>query len=187
MKGKAGRVRYWRYGQEAGKRDGSGSGKAGRVRYWRYERESGTGPWRSGKAGRVRDRRYGQAEKSPDLAISDLSRFPRPIGPVPLPPPFNNIGPVPLSRFQKENRATFGPRVGLSSHGSPAKGGTKSKCLARVKIARTSAGPSSLTISDLSRFPASCPAFPLPMDVSGSRMRVVKPQGDASQEGYRGR
>ncbi len=51
------------------------------------------------------------------------------------------------------NRATFGPRVGLSSHGSPAKGGPKSKCLARLKIARTSAGPSSLTISDLSRFP----------------------------------
>src|SRR5271166_1746073 len=50
------------------------------------------------------------------------------------------------------NRATFGPRVGLSSHGSPAKGGPKSKCLARLKIARTSAGPSSLTISDLSRF-----------------------------------
>ena len=50
------------------------------------------------------------------------------------------------------NRATFGPRVGLSSHGSPAKGGPKSKCRARVKIARTSAGPSSLTISDLSRF-----------------------------------
>ena len=52
------------------------------------------------------------------------------------------------------NRETFGPRVGLSSHGSPAKGGPKSKCLARVKIARTSAGPPSLTISDLSRFPA---------------------------------
>src|SRR5271166_1102646 len=55
------------------------------------------------------------------------------------------------------NRATFGPRVGLSSHGSPAKGGPKSKCLARLKIARTSAGPPSLTISDPSRFP---PAFP---------------------------
>src|SRR5271166_4390778 len=54
------------------------------------------------------------------------------------------------------NRATFGPRVGLSSHGSPAKGGPKSKCLARLKIARTSAGPPSLTISDPSRFP---PAF----------------------------
>ena len=62
------------------------------------------------------------------------------------------------------NRETFGPRVGLSSHGSPAKGGPKSKCLARVKIARTSAGPPSLPISDLSRFlpPAfSCPAFPI--------------------------
>src|SRR5271166_718803 len=53
------------------------------------------------------------------------------------------------------NRATFGPRVGLSSHGSPAKGGPKSKCLARLKITRTSAGPPSLTISDLSRFPLS--------------------------------
>src|SRR5271165_5802930 len=51
------------------------------------------------------------------------------------------------------NRETFGPRVGLSSHGSPAKGGPKSKCLARMKIARTSAGPPSLTISDPSRFP----------------------------------
>ena len=51
------------------------------------------------------------------------------------------------------NRETIGPKVGLSSHGSPAKGGPKSKCLARVKIARTSAGPPSLTISDLSRFP----------------------------------
>src|SRR5271166_625105 len=49
------------------------------------------------------------------------------------------------------------PRVGLSSHGSPAKGGPK--CLARVKIARTSAGPPSLTISDLSRFAfRTCPA-----------------------------
>ena len=57
------------------------------------------------------------------------------------------------------NRATFGPRVGLSSHGSPAKGGPKSKCLARVKIARTSAGPSSLTISDLSRFPLPPPGI----------------------------
>ena len=58
------------------------------------------------------------------------------------------------------NRETFGPRVGLSSHGSPAKGGPKSKCLARVKIARTSAGPPSLPISDLSRFLLrTCPAF----------------------------
>ena len=43
----------------------------------------------------------------------------------------------------------------LSSHGSPAKGGLKSKCLARVKIARTSAGPACLTISD----PVPLPAF----------------------------
>ena len=57
------------------------------------------------------------------------------------------------------NRETFGPRVGLSSHGSPAKGGPKSKCLARLKIARTSAGLPSLTISDLSRFPLPVP-FP---------------------------
>src|SRR5271157_1791739 len=73
------------------------------------------------------------------------------------------------------NRATFGPRVGLSSHGSPAKGRPKSKCLARLKIARTSAGPPSLTISDPSRFLASsrflalspCPAEcrePLPAE-----------------------
>src|SRR5271166_2845018 len=61
------------------------------------------------------------------------------------------------------NRETFGPRVGLSSHGSPAKGGPKSKCLARLKIARTSAGPPSLTISDPSRFPLlrTRPAFPI--------------------------
>jgi len=41
--------------------------------------ESGTGPllaiWGAGKAGQVRYWQYGQAEKSPDLAISDLSRF----------------------------------------------------------------------------------------------------------------
>src|SRR5271157_1445239 len=30
-------------------------------------------------------------------------------------------------------------------------------------------------------------SFGTTMDVSGSRMRVVKPQGTASQEGYRGR
>ena len=30
-------------------------------------------------------------------------------------------------------------------------------------------------------------SFGTTMDGSGSRMRVVKPQGDASQEGYRGR
>src|SRR5208337_4787129 len=61
------------------------------------------------------------------------------------------------------NRATFGPRVGLSSHGSPAKGGPKSKCLAWVKIAQTSAGPPSLPISDPSRFPVPRPAFPSPL------------------------
>ena len=59
------------------------------------------------------------------------------------------------------NRETFGPRVGLSSHGSPAKGGPKSKCLARVKIARTSAGPPSLTISDPSRFLSPSRFYPL--------------------------
>src|SRR5271157_4386760 len=61
------------------------------------------------------------------------------------------------------NRESFGPRVGLSSHGSPAKGGPKSKCLARLKIARTSAGPPRLTILDLSRFlpPAFSPPFSL--------------------------
>ncbi len=31
--------------------------------------------WDGQKAGRVRYWQYGQAEKSPDLAISDLSRF----------------------------------------------------------------------------------------------------------------
>ena len=56
------------------------------------------------------------------------------------------------------NRETFGPRVGLSSHRSPAKGGPKSKCLARVKIAQTSAGPPS---SDLSRFPLPLSAPPV--------------------------
>ena len=61
------------------------------------------------------------------------------------------------------NRETFRHRVGLSSHGSPAKGGPKSKCLARVKIARTSAGPPNLTISDPSRFPALV-IFKLPTD-----------------------
>ena len=59
------------------------------------------------------------------------------------------------------NRATFGPRVGLSSHGSPAKGGPKSKCLARVKIARTWAGPPSL--DDVGPVPLSaCVPLPLP-------------------------
>src|SRR5271157_3088692 len=65
---------------------------------------------------------------------------------------------------QPEWQKEIAQRLGLesaSSHGSPAKGGPKSKCLAGVKIARTSAGPPS-SISDLSRFPArTCPAFPL--------------------------
>jgi len=60
------------------------------------------------------------------------------------------------------NRETFGPRVGLPPHGAPAKGGPKSKYLARLKIARTSAGPPSLTISDPSRFPSRPSRFPLP-------------------------
>ena len=84
------------------------------------------------------------------------------------------------------NRATFGPRVGLSSHGSPAKGGPKSKCLARVKIARTSAGPPSLTISDLSRFPRflplsslSRPAFPQDLSRFPAEIR-----GPADQAGF---
>src|SRR5271157_5194311 len=64
------------------------------------------------------------------------------------------------------NRETFGPRVGLSSHGSPAKGGPKSKCLARLKIARTSAGPPSLPISDLSRFRISDLSRFLPLPAS---------------------
>ena len=73
------------------------------------------------------------------------------------------------------NRATFGPRVGLSSHGSPAKGGPKSKCLARVKIARTSAGPSSLTISDLSRFPLSGPVpLSASQDTTNWSMRIAR-------------
>ena len=54
--------------------------------------ESGTGPLlasgtSAGKAGQVRYWQCGQAEKSPDLAISDLSRF--------LPP----LPPADLSRF----------------------------------------------------------------------------------------
>ncbi len=53
---------------------------------------------------------------------------------------FNNIGPVPLVPL---SRSRF-PAFPLSA--------SRSKCLARVKIARTSAGPPSLTISDLSRF-----------------------------------
>ena len=37
------------------------------------------------------------------------------------------------SRNGRRKSETFGPRVGLSSHGSPAKGGPKSKCLARLE------------------------------------------------------
>ena len=44
-----------------------------------------------------------------------------------------------------------------STRPARSKGGPKSKCLARVKITRTSAGPPSLTISDPSRFPARVP------------------------------
>ncbi len=69
---------------------------------------------------------------------------------------------------------TFGPRVGLSSHGSPTKGGPKSKCLARVKIARTSAGPPSLTISDPSRFPLLRPAFRF-VPLSASSIGAINP------------
>src|SRR5271166_5473561 len=84
------------------------------------------------RAGQLNRRRAGTGSASSECATR---------------PPFWPAG------MAEGNRATFGLRVGLSSHGSPAKGGPKSKCLARVKIARTSAGPPSLTISDLSRFP----------------------------------
>ena len=91
------------------------------------------------------------------------------------------------------NRATFGPRVGLSSHGSPAKGGPKSKCLARVKIARTSAGPPSFgpvplpaqsvplspicpAFANLSRFRQSVPLSPIcPAFANLSRFRQSVP------------
>ena len=114
---------------------GEGSGTGGRKR----EGEgSGTGPLLLSQAA------FPLAHISNSglvpLSSSDLSRFP--------------LWPAGMA---EGNRETFGPRVGLSSHGSPAKGGPKSKCLARVKIARTSAGPLS-SISDPSRFPN--PAFP---------------------------
>ena len=51
--------------------------KAGQARYWRYgqaEKSPDLAISRE-KAGQARYWRYGQAEKSPDLAISDLSRF----------------------------------------------------------------------------------------------------------------
>ena len=57
--------------QKARKRDRSESEKAGQVRYWRY----------------------GQAEKSPDLAISDPSLFPLPRG---LSPGVQPLGVQPL-------------------------------------------------------------------------------------------
>jgi hypothetical protein len=72
--------------QDGPQHQDSRAGKAGRGG------ESGTG---AGKAGRVRYWQYGQAEKSPDLAISDLSRFSRPnIGPVPLLPPQEPKQPI---------------------------------------------------------------------------------------------
>ena len=39
------------------------------------------------------------------------------------------VAPKAPAGMAEGNRETFGPRVGLSSHGSPAKGGPKSKCL----------------------------------------------------------
>ena len=62
--------------------------------------------------------------------------------------------------WQKEIAKRLGLESAYRPTGSPAKGGPKSKYLARVKISQTSAGPPRLTISDLSRFPRSCPAFP---------------------------
>ena len=60
----------------------------------------------------------------------------------------NEAAPLASRNGRRKSRNAWA-RVGLSSHGSPAKCGPKSKCLARVKIARTSAEPPSLTISDL--------------------------------------
>ena len=109
----------------------------------------------SGKGGRKRDGSGGRKRDGSDIAksggfsacphsIADLSRF-----------PLSDLSRFPLwpAGMAEGNRETFGPRVGLSSHGSPAKGGPKSKCLARVKIAPTSARLPNLTISYLSRFP----------------------------------
>ena len=84
----------------------------------------------------------------------------------------NEAAPL-ASRNGRRKCATFGPSVGLSSHGSPAKGGPKSKCLARVKIAQTSAGPPSSTISDPSRFPL--PNIgPVPLPAPASRFRFPR-------------
>ncbi len=102
---------------------------------------------------------------------------------------FNNIGPVPLSalltisdlsRFLRSAFCASGPAFPASAFRSSAfvplpKGGPKSKCLARVKIARTSAGPPSLTISDLSRFPPPLSA-PVPLSarpLSARRFRLA--------------
>ena len=103
----------------------------------------------------------------------------------------NEAAPLPAG-MAAGNRETFGPRVGLSSHGSPAKGGPKSTCLARVKIARTSAGPPSLTISDPSRFPPPLrPAFvppasdlvPLSASEGWAEIKMPRPVEDRSDVG----
>ena len=115
------------------KRDGAEGSGTGR-------KEAGRGRKRDG-SGRGRKRDGSDIAKSGGFSacphsIADLSRFP--------------LWPAGMA---EGNRETFGPRVGLSSHGSPAKGGPKSKCVTRVKIAPTSARLPSLTISCLSRFP----------------------------------
>jgi hypothetical protein len=113
------------------------------------------------RAGQSNRRRAGTGRASPECATR---------------PPLWPAG------MAEENRETFGPRVGLSSHGSPAKGGPKSKCLARLKIARTSARPPSLTISDLSHFPLS--RFP---EDEGSAIRSgpgSRPVRPADPEGF---
>ena len=80
-------------GSGSGKRDRSGKREAGQEAGSGKRDRSAIGN-RSGKrsgkrdtkreAGQVRYWQYGQAENSPDLAISDLSRF---LSPVPLPVP----------------------------------------------------------------------------------------------------
>jgi len=74
-------------GQSAGSGSLRGQAVCG-VRQSAWSRQSAgsgrvsSGKAESGKAGQVRYWQYGQAERSPDLAISDLSRFP---ACVPLP------------------------------------------------------------------------------------------------------
>ena len=85
----------------------------------------------------------------------------------------NEAAPL-ASRNGRSKSRNVWPRVGLSSHGSPAKGGPKSKCLARLKIARTSAGLPSLTISDPSR-------FPLPVPLSASTLCTLRPATGAAR------